>query len=900
MSEGTDRSDRLVRENEALRLQVTALEAEVERFRAAPHGRSLEYMQIEESLHKSEQRMRRFYESGLLGVLFWNMRGQIADANDRFLEMVGYTRAELTAGQIDWLKMTPPEYRHLDDASVAELKATGVNRVPFEKEYIRKDGSRIAITVAGAMLDEERTNGVAFVLDITERKRAEHALAASETRYRRLFEAAKDGILILDATTGQIVDVNPFLMGLTGYARAEFLGKHLWEIGSFQDIAASREAYAELRAQQFVRNEDLPLHTIDGQKVYVEFVSNVYCVDSGNVIQCNIRDITKRRRAEKRILEQHATLEAILESADFPVFSLDREYRYTAFNQAHAAVMKSLYHSHIQLGGSFPEYQTEPEDWQTARRNLDRALQGETVLESSASGTEGISRRYFEVAHHPVRTDAGEIIGVSVFARDITERKNAEVERERLEEQLRMAQRMEAIGSLAGGIAHDFNNLLSVILGCTEFAMARAREDDQLRDELLELKKASDRAAALTRQLLAFSRKQVLQPVSLDLNQIAAGVEKMLRRILGEDIDYIQVLAPDLGMVWADPGQIEQVLMNLVVNARDAMPAGGKLIIETSNVDLDEAHAARHLAVKPGPYVRLTITDTGCGMDAATQARIFEPFFTTKEIGRGTGLGLSTVYGIVKQSGGNIWVYSECGQGTTFKVYLPRMRSFTTKVTSSGLAAVPSRSTGTETILVVEDEEAIRNIAKRMLQEAGYTVLTTSTASDALLIGKTHQGKIHLLLTDVVMPQMGGRELSESLAVALPGIKVLYMSGYTDEAIVHHGTLDPGTHFIPKPFSTAELLRKVREVLDIGTNNLADDHQQPENAEAQEHPLAQKDRRTHSQQVFAKLREAVIAARYDEMVDLIETIRVTDANMAEKLRRMVDVFDYDGLRGLMS
>ena len=402
---------------------------------------------------------------------------------------------------------------------------------------------------------------------------------------------------------------------------------------------------------------------------------------------------------------------------------------------------------------------------------------------------------------------------------DITERKQAETEREKLEEQLRASQKMEAIGNLAGGIAHDFNNLLSVILCCTDFAMAGVREDDRTRDELLEVKKAGERAVALTRQLLAFSRKQVLQPVVLDLNQITAGVEKMLRRILGEDIDYVQVLAPDLGAVRADPGQIEQVLMNLVVNARDAMPTGGKLTIETSNVDLDEEYAARHVAVKSGPYVRFAVSDTGCGMDTATQARIFEPFFTTKEKGKGTGLGLSTVYGIVAQSGGTIWVCSEPGQGTTFKIYLPREISAKMTVTATRLAAVQTPPTGTETILVVEDEEAILNIAKRILREAGYTVLTAASPDDALMACKAQQGKIHLLLTDVVMPQMGGRVLAETLVVARPGIKVLYMSGYTDDAIVHHGTLDPGTHFIAKPFSAADLTRKVRKVLDSDIAN---------------------------------------------------------------------------------
>jgi len=392
------------------------------------------------------------------------------------------------------------------------------------------------------------------------------------------------------------------------------------------------------------------------------------------------------------------------------------------------------------------------------------------------------------------------------------ERRRAEEARETIEGQLRASQKLEAIGGLAGGIAHDFNNLLSVILSYTGFALDQVAAGAPLHDDLQEVIKAADRAAALTRQLLAFSRKQVLQPVALDLNQIATGIEKMLRRILGEDIDLAQKLAPDLGAVMADPGQIEQVLMNLVVNARDAMPEGGNLTIETANVDLDEEYAARHLAVKPGSFVVLSVTDSGCGMDADTQARVFEPFFTTKEKGKGTGLGLSTVYGIVKQSGGNIWVYSEPGIGTTFKIYLPRVRDPATL-----LASVRQQGTttfGTETILVVEDEEAVRSMVARILRAAGYTVLVAADGSEALATSAHCPEEIHLVLTDVIMPQMSGRVLVERLTKTRPALKILYMSGYTDQAVVHHGVLDAGTHFLGKPFTATDLARRVRAVLD--------------------------------------------------------------------------------------
>jgi len=527
-------------------------------------------------------------------------------------------------------------------------------------------------------------------------------------------------------------------------------------------------------------------------------------------------------------------------------------------------------------------------------------------------GTAEIRGIIFETVHYrkdgtffPVEVSSqGTIIdgkpNLVSIVRDITARKRAETERVKLEEQLRGAQRMEAIGLLAGGVAHDFNNLLSVILCCTEFAMERVRGDDCAREELIEVKKAGERAVALTRQLLAFSRKQVLQLAVLSLNQIAAGVEKMLHRILGEDIDYVQVLAPNLDTIRADPGQIEQVLMNLVVNARDAMPDGGKLIIETRNVDLDEEYAARHVATKPGPYVQLAITDRGCGMDKEMQARIFEPFFTTKEKGKGTGLGLSTVYGIVKQSGGNIWVYSEPGRGTTFKIYLPRDLSSSKRVTGSRLAAVPTPSTGTETIVVAEDEEAMRNIAKRILGEAGYTVLTAATASDALLTCEAHQGKVHLLLTDVVMPQMSGRVLAERLVLARPGIKVIYMSGYADDAILHHGTLAPGTHFIGKPFSAADLTRKVREVLDSDVATIAERHEQTAKPDGAMKGLDREALRGLPSEVLGKLRQAVVAARYDELVVLIEIIRNTDPRLASVLRGMADLFDYAGLRNLLN
>jgi signal transduction histidine kinase/ActR/RegA family two-component response regulator len=392
------------------------------------------------------------------------------------------------------------------------------------------------------------------------------------------------------------------------------------------------------------------------------------------------------------------------------------------------------------------------------------------------------------------------------------ERKRAEEALRNSEEQLRQAQKLEAIGMLAGGIAHDFNNLLTVIGGYSDLTLVQLREEDPLRSNINEVKKAAERAAGLTRQLLAFSRKQVLQPKVLDLNAVVSELEKLLRRLIGEDIGFRTVLESTLGSVKADPGQIEQIIMNLAVNARDAMPRGGKLTIETKNVDLDEYYAKKHIAVIPGPYVMLAVSDTGTGMDQQTQARIFDPFFTTKETGKGTGLGLSTVYGIVKQSGGNIWVYSEVGRGTTFKVYLPRVDEGAEEYKRSAETQVDFR--GPETVLVAEDEEMVRKLACKVLEMSGYRVLEAANGGAALLICERHNEPIHLLITDVIMPEMSGRELADRLAQLRPEMKVLYMSGYTDNAIVHHGVLNEGASFIQKPFATHALARKVREVLD--------------------------------------------------------------------------------------
>jgi PAS domain S-box-containing protein len=398
----------------------------------------------------------------------------------------------------------------------------------------------------------------------------------------------------------------------------------------------------------------------------------------------------------------------------------------------------------------------------------------------------------------------GEFFGIA-FVSDISQRKA-------LEAQLLHAQKMEAVGRLAGGVAHDFNNMLTVVSGYNRMILDELSPMDPLRGYAEEILKAADRAGALTNQLLAFSRRQVMQPRVISVNDVLGGTQKMLQRLIGEDVQLNLSLAAELGNIKADPNHIEQAIVNLVVNARDAMPTGGTITIETSNTQLDENYSKTHLGVKPGEFVMIAVSDTGHGMDSATRQHIFEPFFTTKARGKGTGLGLATVYGMVKQSGGDIWVYSELGQGTTFKLYFPRVMEGI--VPESAGTARPERRDGSETILLVEDEKAVRDLTARMLKQLGYTPLSAASGAEAIEISRSFTGQISLLVTDVVMPQMSGRQVADALVNTRPGLRVLYLSGYTENAVVHHGVLETGVDFLPKPFTREVLGQKIREVLE--------------------------------------------------------------------------------------
>jgi PAS domain S-box-containing protein len=519
------------------------------------------------------------------------------------------------------------------------------------------------------------------------------------------------------------------------------------------------------------------------------------------MLGCHL-DVTELKRAEQALRESHGLLKAVIESTPDAVFVKDLEGRYLMMNSAGA---RFLAKSVGEVIGKSDRDVFPPGARQVIReRELQVMATGQEQTFEQTVTVAGVARTYLSTKS-AFRDAQGNVIGVVGISRDVTELK-------RLEEQFRQAQKMEAVGRLAGGVAHDFNNLLTVINGYSEIVFGGLRTEDPNREPLAEIQKAGERAANLTRQLLAFSRKQVLRPQVVSLNELLGELHKLLTRLIGEDVELSLVPDPDLGLAKVDPGQFEQAVINLAVNARDAMPRGGRLTIETHNAELDEGYAGRNPEARPGRYVLVAVGDTGHGMDEATLARVFEPFFTTKEVGKGTGLGLAIVYGFVKQSGGHVEVSSEPGRGTIFKVYLPRAAETAPSMRSSpGLLKVPK---GTETVLLVEDEDAVRTLARLVLQSSGYTVLEARDGQEGLGVAQQHPGTIQLLVTDLVMPRMSGRQLADLLTDTRPSLQVLFLSGYTDEAVLRHGGTDAGVALLQKPFSPIGLARKVREVLD--------------------------------------------------------------------------------------
>jgi PAS domain S-box-containing protein len=715
--------------------------------------------------------------------------------NDAACAALGYERKELLGRSILDVnpKASPEGLKRVWEI----LRSQGF----FSTESIhrRKDGSEFPVEIVTTyMRFGGREFSCGFARDITTRKHAEEALRDSEERFRTLVENAPVAIGI--GRDGLSIYANQKYLEMFGVeSMSELVGRPVAE-DWVPECRGMIEGRAKLRAlgQPVPSSFEATGLRRDGRSFPAHIEVATVNLPDGPASLAFITDVSERKSAE----EERSRLLTAIEQAAEGVVITDTDGIIQYVNPAFSAITG---YSRNEALGQNPRILKSGEHDSAFYERMWRDLLAGRVWRGEIVNRRKDGTLYTErMSVTPIHNERGVITHFIAMKEDITAKIH-------LEAQFRAAQKMEAVGRLAAGVAHDFNNILTIINGYSEMLATLLPEESLGHEYAQEIKGAGNRATGLTRQLLAFTRQQVLAPRLLDLNALVTNIEKMLRRLIGEDIHLSMARAPDLWTIKADPGQIEQVIMNLAVNARDAMPRGGKLTLETSNVEVDEASAARHPPMVAGRFTMLAVTDTGCGMSAETQSHIFEPFFTTKEVGKGTGLGLATVYGIVKQSGGFIWVYSEVGIGTTFKIYLPPEDE------ALKVAEAKERtqwSGGTETIMVVEDDPNLRSLVRKFLEGSGYNVVEAHDGQEALLLGRQRHGPIHLLLTDLVMPGMGGRELGDILLELQPELKVLYMSGYTDDTVVRHGELDTSQSFLQKPFTSEALLRKVREILD--------------------------------------------------------------------------------------
>ena len=755
-----------------------------------------------ETVANAERHYRRMFNSVSDAVFVHKLRedegfGWFVEVNDVACRYLGYTREELL--RLRPFDITPPERHSELAANMRRLMSEG--QVICEDVHMAKDGRPTPVEINAHVFDlDDSPMVIACVRDISERKQAEAALRKSEDKFAVAFRSSPAVTMLFEvgAEENRIVDVNEAFERATGYCREEVIGRTSRELGLWADLRKLDATLEDFRAKGRIRNLEYELRRKDGG-IFIGLLSSEAIEYDGKACAISTTiDITEQKKTQEAMRSLVTAIEQTDET--IVITALDGTIQYcnpafekvTGYSKEEALGLNPRV---LKSGKHGPEFYGHM--WATITR-------GQVWTGRLTNKKKDGSLYEEEATISPIRNNSGAITGFVAIKRDVTERLQ-------LEDQLRQAQKLESVGRLAGGVAHDFNNLLTVINGYSELLIEGMKAPNPLRGYAEAIGKAGERAASLTRQLLAFSRKQMIQPRRLDLNTTIRECAPMLQRLIGEDIVLETHLDSVVGQVMADPDQIHQVLMNLAGNARDAMPDGGKLDIQTMNVDLDAADgAALDPDRTPGRYVLMTVRDTGHGMDETTRQHIFEPFFTTKETGKGTGLGLSTVYGIVRQSGGWLDVSSALGVGTVFEVYLPHVGEG--PVAETSVAGKPTTG-GSETILVVEDQEAVRSFTKAALKQYGYRIVEASDGEQAVAIAGRYPAEIHLLLTDVVLPGMNGKELSGRLKGLLPNLKVLFTSGYPADVIAHRGVLDPGVAFLPKPFSPDELAAKVRDVL---------------------------------------------------------------------------------------
>jgi len=849
---------------------------ELEKHQIELETQKIELQESRINLEESRNRYQFLYDFAPVGYCTLDEKGIIKEINLTGATMLGLERKDLSdmpfsvfASKEDMGKI----FNHLKKCKEKmEKTSTEICLKEKNEQTTWIELLSFPIDSSGELMFQT------IITDITGRKQADEALTRSEIRYRCLFESAKDGILIIDVETGKIIDVNQFLIKLLGYSKEQFIEKSIWEIGFFKDTIANKDKFLELQQMKYVRYENLPLETADGRKINVEFVSNVYLEDRHKVIQCNIRDITERKQAEKyremrqevlhilndpgdmqdsiqRVLSALKTMTGfdavgirLQDGDDFPYFvqkGFSSDFLLTENTLIKRAtdggVCRDKY-GNVNLectcglvisgkidsanplftpGGSFwtndsfPLLHIPPDEDPRLhpRNNCIHQGYASVALVPIRNKDKIIGLIQFNDQHKGCFTlNAVEILeGIAAHIGSALMRKQTEEEQKKLQDQLAQAQKMESVGRLAGGIAHNFNNMLAIILGCVEITLDEIDPANPIIANLHTIRSAAKRSADIVKHLMVFTHKQIVMPHVIDLNETVNGMLNMLRNLIGEDIDIVWKPAVNIDPVKIDPIQIDQIMANLMVNARDAISGVGKVTIETDNAVFDEAYCAAYKGYVPGKYVMLAVSDNGCGMDREIMKNIFEPFFTTKEVGKGTGLGLATVYGTVWQNNGFINVYSEPGLGTTFKIYLPRYAEKTIVASEAGPAEAVTG--GMETVLIVEDEKTLLELTEAILKKLGYTVLTAHTPNVALHLAGEYSGEIHLLITDMVMPEMNGSDLAKQMISLYPNLKCLFMSGYTANVVVHNDILDKGMNFIPKPFSMKELDAGVREAL---------------------------------------------------------------------------------------